>query len=454
MLTSIIIFALPFALAMLLSHHRALGDYRDSALNPMLLVAAYIALVAGDYASISTTGRGMIAQSSITASSDLLFSLQLKHSAMVLAVLAGMALAFTAIKRSSAPTRKYPQGNIRLLSTMLYIAILFGWYISIRSLGVDIESLSDSNAVKSAAIGATSLFIFSMLLLPGLIYALMKQRIGVAIPLVIFSISVLLIGGSRTRILFVLIPFAFYLFRVQSVRMPRSYFLIGIVLIGFSSILALNFRLVVAKNQVPSFSQIAEVSNLFDLNDVVFAETSIGLARIGGMKTEQFPFQDMVGFALAAVPRSLAPIKPISGSSQFTAKYDPFNYAKYGRELTIGAINEITYDYPFAIALIVVFLFGVAFAAAFGWGASSHSIHGLAWTIGLYVMLYTFLKQDLAATGQIVSIFLFYTTVMRIVQKWFGRRTVRRSVEAGLFGIPKRNDHHQRHRKHSSHHLA
>ena len=67
-----LLFGLPFAMALTLSWHPALGRYRTSALNPLLLIAAYIVLIAGDFASIAWTGSGLLANRVLSTTSGTL----------------------------------------------------------------------------------------------------------------------------------------------------------------------------------------------------------------------------------------------------------------------------------------------------------------------------------------------------------------------------------------------
>lgn len=418
---TIVVFALPLVLALLLSWHPALGAFRHSALNPLLIFTAYVVLVAGDYMSITLNGHGELAQSSIVASRSLLMALQFKQATMMLVILLAFALAFSVLLKSPRHIRKPTKSNTGKVAVIIYLAILFSWFAALLGLGVKVDSLADTIAVKNASTWAAPLFILSMLLVPALTYALVRKPLRVAVPLVILSIAIVLLSGSRTRVLFVLIPFAFYLVRVRGIPMPRFYFFVGILAIGFLAIAALNVRLLASERKTIAFENTLTIPNIFELNDVSFAETSIGLARIGPKRTESYVGEDLVGFVLAPIPRSIIPLKPEPGSRQFTQIYDPYNYYRYQRGLTIGGINEITYDYAFPLAVLVVFGIAFSFAFLFVRASQSKSVHGFAWTVGLYISFYIFLKQDLQSSGQVGTIFAVYYFFMRFLEMMASR---------------------------------
>ena len=405
-------FAIPLAMALALSWHPSLGVFRKSALNPMLLFAVYIVLVAGDYASMNINGSGVLAQHRVSAAPGTLFVLELKYVCMLIAALAGIATMFQMTPASIPSNRPVRRMDLRLVWSLSYLFVLVGWYVAVMSLGVDISSLSDTIEVKSQTSKSISLFVLSMMLLPAFTYMLPRQSYKVVIPLVLFSIGMLLLSGSRTRILYILVPFAFYLFRVRSVPIPRFAFLILAFIVGLLALAALNFRTTEAYKSEVTLSNLTNASNLFEINDLAFAETNLALSGLNRNRLEEYPGQSLVGFVFAVVPRSIVPFKPPVGSRQFTAAYDPFKYAKYNRGLTIGGVSEIEFDYPFPVALVIVYLFAAGWARALIRAIGSRSTNGFGWTVGLYVTLYVFLKADLQAAGQILFIFVFYSLIV------------------------------------------
>jgi hypothetical protein len=412
MLLTIFLFAIPFTITVLLSWHRALGEFRKSALNPLLLVALIVFLAGADFASMAATGHGELAKFSLSTTNSNLLVHEVKYVILLLTTLSGVATAFyvaASVKRVDKPVAR---ADTRVFATLLYLFALSGWIWSLLDLGVNFGSISDSVAVKLASTQALSLFVFSILLLPGLTYALPRQPLRVAVPLVLFSILVLLASGSRTRIVYVLVPFAFYLDRVRSLRLKRHQFVWGVAVVVFLSIVAVNYRAAIAYHRDISFNRLISTSEVLNSNDIAFAESNIALSHIRHSRLEGFFGEDFLGFALAPIPRSVVPIKPYSGSIQFTQSFDPFKYGQSGRGLVIGGINEIEYDYPYPIALLVMFLLGAAWAWGFVRAAASRSISGFVWSVGLYVMLYCFLKIDLQASGQIAWAFSLYWLIV------------------------------------------
>ena len=392
----------------MLSWHSALGALRNTAINPLLLFAVIILVAAADFASMAVTGRGELAQNNVSTTASVLVGLEVKYVCLLVAALCGIGVAFFLATAGKPSERRVATADIRLFTVTLYLGVLAGWVISLLNLGVDVTSLADTVAVKLESTTAVSLFIFSMLLLPGLTYALAKMPLRVALPLVVISIVVLLSSGSRTRIIYVLIPFAFYLIRVRGIPISRRYFAVGVALLAFLSIVGVNYRTAVAYGKDMTLKDLSSVSNVLNSNDIAFVESNLALSFVRPDRLEKYFGEDLLGFALAPIPRSIATLKPYPGSIEFTRAYDPFKYSRFRRGLTIGGINEIEYDYPFPVAIAVIFLLAAGWGWAFVRASSSRSLSGFAWTVGLYVMLYVFLKVDLESTGQIAWSFGLY----------------------------------------------
>jgi hypothetical protein len=412
MFLTVTLFAIPFVIALLLSWHRALGGFRTSALNPLLLLATVVLLTGADFAHLIVTGRGQLAQNWVSASPATLVTLQLKYVCMLVAALGGIATAFqltSAVKRAEKPLVR---ADIRFVAMAIYLIILAGWTLALLSLGVDVRSLADTVTIKAESTGVGPLFIFSILLLPALTYALARQPLRLVVPVVAVSILVLLASGSRTRIVYVLVPFVFYLVRVRGIRIPRHYFAIGLAVVGLLSIVAVNYRIAVSYNQQISLESLVSSGNVLNSNDVAFAETNLALSNMKRRQVEGFLGEDILGFFLAPIPRSVMPIKPFTGSIQFTKVYDEYHYTRFHRGLTIGAFNEIEYDYPFPLALVVIYLIGAVWGWAFARAAAARSIHGFAMTVALYAMLYVFCRSDLESIGQIAWAFAIYWVVI------------------------------------------
>lgn len=195
--------------------------------------------------------------------------------------------------------------------------------------------------------------------------------------------------------------------QIYRIRLPRYFFLVGLVAAGVLGILLLNLRLAAAFGDDADFTSVTG-ANIFDLNDISFAETSVALNALPKSKVEGFAGEDLLGALLAGVPRSIFPIKPLSGSNQFTAIYDPVGWSLYGRGLTIGGINELSFDYTFPTSLIVVWIIGILAGFGLARVVRSKTNHGFAGLVAMYVMLYQFLKADLQSAGQVGSSFVVY----------------------------------------------
>jgi hypothetical protein len=407
-LISLIIFSAPFAVALFLSWSPELGPYRKSGLNPLLLFAAFTVIFALDFMSMSTLGWGKIAGQPVTISFSHITLLEIKLACMLMAALGGIATVFLYVPAPPPKAAVAKPVDMRYFCLAVYLFILVGWYLSFGAIGVDVSSLADTVRAKAAGKGEIFLFLFSLLLLTSLSYALARQSLRVSVPLVLFSIGVLMLSGSRSRILYVLIPFAFYLFRVRRFPMPRTTFAVGIVVLGVLALVAVNFRTLVSDRQSVTFQKLISTSDLLQKNDISYAESNVLLSRIPAGQFADYLGQDIVGFFLADIPRSIAPFKPDTASRQFTAVVDRVHLARFNRELTIGTPSEIEYAYPYPLALVVIYLLGAIWAWAFRRATRSRSIHGFAWTICLYICVFVFFRNDLQKIGQVVSAFVLY----------------------------------------------
>jgi hypothetical protein len=418
-----LLFGLPFAMALTLSWHPTLGRFRTSALNPLLLFAAYIVLVAGDFASMNLTGSGQLANHQLSTTSGVMTFLELKYIAMLIAALSGMTFSLFVRGRIRIRNERPAPGsraNVQAFATVLYLAILGSWLFFLLQYTTNGLSLADAAELRNASSWDSSLFLVTLLLVPSLSYMLPRQSFKVVLPVAAISISLLLYSGSRTRILFVLIPVVFYLVAVRRWRIPRSTFVLGVLILGFLALVALNLRVASSQRQSVTLSELASTSNVFNLNDIAFAETDLALSRLPSRAVEQYLGQSLVGFVLADIPRSTVSTKPFKGSDQFTQAYDVTNWRLYKRGLTIGGINELQYDYPFPLALLLVFSFAALWIWGFASAAASRTIHGFVWSIGFYVMLYAFLKSDLQSAGQILWAFVGYAAVVAAYQRLTG----------------------------------
>ena len=418
-----LLFGLPFAMALTLSWHPALGRYRTSALNPLLLIAAYIVLIAGDFASIAWTGSGLLANRVLSTTRGTLSLLELKYVAMLIAALSGMTFALflrTRMRDEAGAPAQRARANVRVFATVAYFVVLASWLFFLLQYTTDGLKLDQIAELRSVSAWDSSLFLATLMLVPGLSYFLPRQSFKVVLPIVVVSIALLAFSGSRTRILFVLIPFVFYLVAVRRWRLPRSTFIFGVLGLGFLALVALNFRVVTSQRESVTFSELASTSNLFNQNDVSFAETDLALSRLPPRAVEEYLGQSLIGFVLADIPRSAAPIKPFKGSDQFTQAYDAVNWRLYKRGLTIGGVNELQYDYPFPLALVLMFSLAGLWIWGFAAATASRTIHGFAWSVGFYVMLYAFLKSDLQSAGQIFWAFAGYSAIIAAYQRLTG----------------------------------
>ena len=413
---TLVMFALPFIAALILSHHRALGSMRDSALNPMLLMAFFIALAGVDFASFSAQGYGNLGGHVIPSPGPGKFLiLAIKYAGMLLTLLAGVAavLAYYGPGKDRILARK--PLDMRRFLVGLHLAILMTWFYRVSASSSDFFSVASAAQTHLTRLDDPVVYATAILLLPAMCYALPKQSFKVAIPLVLFTMFIVFFSGARARLLYAFVPFIFYLVIVRGVRLPRRYFLLGVITIGLVAIAVQNLRLVIATGErSASLEQVFDVAEVINSNDLAIADVNVALAKIDARRVNEYPGEDLVSFATAPFPREVLPIKPVSGSVQFTSAFDPSRWRAWGSALTIGAVNEIENDYPYPIALLVIALFGAGWAAAFVKVTRSTTIHRFAWTVALYIFLFNFFRNDLFIAGGALWVFVFYWLIVEL----------------------------------------
>jgi hypothetical protein len=448
LVTTLLIFLVAFAAAMFLSWDPRLGSLRDTAANPMLLLAAYIFLVGGDYLSMVIMHGGQLAQRDVIAANSTLTWLAFQHALTFCTLCGGIFTGLAGAELREGPTmrplqQRPPRTSRRRdrAAIWAFLILLFIWAVLLRQSGSEDSSFTESIATNNNLIGNATLFTTSLLLLPAFTYALTNATWRTALILTGVAAAVVFLSGSRTRLLYVAIPLLLAMVKLYRIRLPRYFFLAGLVVAGVLSVLVLNLRLASAFGDDADFTSVSG-ANIFDLNDISFAETSVALNNISASRIEGYVGEDLVGALLAGVPRSVAPIKPLSGSNQFTSVYDPIGWKAYGRGLTIGGINELDFDYGYPAALIVVSLMGVLLGYLLGRVAKATTVHGFAGLVAIYAMLYQFLKADMQSAGQVAFSFLVYYLAILIARsidrvispKKAGRARLRPARQSAAYG--------------------
>lgn len=408
-----VIFLPAFLLALFLSQHRALGPLRTSALNPLLLVALFVFIAAADFASFAALGHGELGGRIVTT--NRLTVLMTKYVGMALAMLLGVALAFNLRRR--APPPPAARADMRGVLLAVYIAVLTAWFVSIAAYSSDYFSLAGSVEAKFSSANDPVLYATSLFLLPTLCYALARQPYRVAVPLVAVTLLLVFFSGSRTRLLYALVPFFFYLVMVRGWKIRRKWFLAGVLVFGVLSIAALNVRLLVSYGNTASAEQVFSITSPLNSNDFAAAEANVVLDRLDPRRVSPYTGDNLVSFFTAPIPRAIFPAKPASGSVQFTMAYDPTRWRTSGSGLVIGALNEIEYDYPYPLALLVAALFGGAWGWALVNALRARSIHGFAWAVALYLFIYNFFRNDLFIAGGALWVFVLYWPVVEALRR-------------------------------------
>ena len=330
---------------------------------------------------------------------------------MILALLLGVATVFYGPPITAPPPLRRTV-NMRHVLAGAYLALLAIWYAMVSAYTGNFFSLEGSVEVKLGASGDPVIYVVSLMLVPGLCYALARQPFRVAIALVLLTVFIVFFSGSRSRILYALVPFAFYLVMARQLRLRRSLFVIGVLAFGFVSIAVLNLRTLVSYNRTVSAEQTFAVSNPLNLPDIAAAEANIEMSRMNRHQLAPYTGDSLVSFVTAPIPRSVLPFKPPSGSVQFTMAYDPARWRTTSSGLVIGALNEIEYDYPYPIALVITWLFGAGWAFAMLRAIRSPSIHAFSWTVALYIFILNFFRGDLFLAGGMLFVAAFYWAVV------------------------------------------
>ena len=411
-LFAIVAFALPFVAALVLSNHRALGSVRKTALNPMLLVAIFVFVAGADFASMAGNGYGRLGGHVVPAIG--MGWLITKYVLMLLAFLSGIALA---LNRAAGLPVTYPEKPVDMRGVLLigHLAMLALWFASILPYSPDYFSLEGSVATHGQ-VDDPLVYATSILLLPTLCYALPRQSLKVALPLVAITVFIVFFSGARARVLYALVPFIFYLVVVRGVRAPRRYVL-GIFAIGALAVAAGNVRVELSRGESLSLARVLDFSQTLNSNDVALAEIHAALERMEDSSVNEYLGENLVSFATAPLPRSILPIKPVSGSVQFTTAYDPSRWRAWGSALTVGAINEIEHDYPFPLAILIVALFGAGWGTAMAKAIRSRSIHGFAWRVALTIFIFNFFRNDLFIAGGALWVFAIYGIPVEIYRR-------------------------------------
>lgn len=406
-----------FLLALHLSNHPRLGALRRTALNPLLLVALFVALAAADFASIAATGYGKLGRHVVRTAPDALGILAAEHAGLILAVLLGVTFI---LHRPVKATRTINvlSADLRLVTTGLFLLCLLVWFTWITTYSGDYFSFEGGVQIKFDSAGDPVSYTTSLLLLPALCYALCRQPFRVAVPLLLITLVLVLFSGSRTRIIYALVPFFFYLVIVRRINIPRHWFLTGLLVLGALSVVALNLRFLVSFNREVSTEQVLSFTNPLNTPDVAVAETSIIMPRLEKNRITPYPGENLVGMLTAPLPRSVVPFKPLAGSVQFTATYDPERWRSSNSGLVIGVINELRYDYPYPIALVIAFFFGAGWTAALLASLRSRTIHGFVWIVLLYLSVYNFFRNDLLLVGGPLWVTAAYALLIELYRRF------------------------------------
>jgi hypothetical protein len=169
----------------MLSWHPALGRYRSTALNPLLLFSGYVLLVGADYLSMGLTGFGILADVHLSPSEGTLSVLQVRCIAMVSAALFGFAFALFTSRQfgaSSERSKGPPKSGVRMFATIAYLLILGMWVFFLLQYTKNGLSLEDAAELRNASSWDSSLFLATLLLVPGLAYMLPRQSFRVVLP--------------------------------------------------------------------------------------------------------------------------------------------------------------------------------------------------------------------------------------------------------------------------------
>jgi hypothetical protein len=412
------------ALFLSLSFSRRVGSWGTTALNPYYVATFYTVLVQIDFIWFEIQGFGVVASTVINAPRFAAAEALMLHNLILL----GFAVGCFAGTRLVGPKSAVQGKSISRWPGILLLALVIPFLIPVIESIIEGRSLFLVGAENHTGEQQLISFFFSMAITPVLIFYFLRQRSNFKI-LVLVAILVLLFAtGSRTRLLYAIIPFMFAMHYFRYINLKRRYFVIALVAGLLASTILVNFRISAIRDAETNISiaELADVDGLLHSNDVAFAE--IATIVITGRKSlSEYPMEGFVGAALAPVPRAIVPFKPMTGSVQYTMTYDSRSYYRFGRSLAIGGITEIMGDYPLLLGVLIAGLLGGAWAALATKAIALGGTLGTADQTMLYVALFAFLRIDIQATGQLLWAYyvirLICTRSANIRRKSRGRRS-------------------------------
>ncbi len=411
----------------LLSRSNRAGILSKTALNPYLFLILYTVLVQADFLNLYSTGFGVLAQWRIAPRDEVVAEALVKHNAVLLTLALGCVLGGMLGEKAKLPAPRSTNGWIN----SIFLVAVAG-FLLIPVAGQIIEGRSALMIGAESHSGADNpvMFLFSMLLLPALIYFLVQRNL-IAATAVCFLLAFLLVGtGSRTRILYVLLPYLFYLAYYQRIRFPKHWFGVMAGVAILLSVAAVNYRILIKREGIQNvgWSEVLGISEIANSNDLPFAEAGI-LLLSRDADLSPFPFEGFVGAVLAPIPRVMVPFKPETGSVQFTIAYDASNYYRRERGLVIGSITELISDYFVILAAAFSFIIGTSWSYLVMKFGRSRDSDAFAVSVVLYIAMYAFLRNDIQGVGQIVATFLF-------VRFAFSRKASDRKPNVRRFPLP------------------
>lgn len=379
-----------------------------SGLSPYLFLFIYTFSAQLDYISFQQNGFGVLAQRMIRASDQDLGIALVHHNAILLAAIFGIFFG-QALGRPLSPVKR----EIRRGPTAVFLGFVCALYllpivtavaggVSIFELGVDAHRVENRDPVS---------FLYAILM-PPLLAGWLTTVKPKAATLACIVLAVLLLGtGSRSRVLYVVLCYAFYLAWYADVSIRRHLVLIGTMAAIIVATGALNYRQAIKHGWgIESTIQLFDPSSIFETPDFPMAEAGVLVVQ-QPVKLQPFPLEEFVGAALSPIPRALVPFKPEDGSAQFTRTYDSDNFYRYGRGLTVGSIIELKTGYGFFGAMLFSALLAAVWAFFIRRSSGRGDAVGFLLHICSYLVIYNFLRNDLQNAGQILAVFAF-TIVM------------------------------------------
>lgn len=417
---------LAIALFFALSKTQAAGQLSQSGLNPYLILVFYFVLVQLDFLTFYIDGFGVIARSVITAPTQTLAEVLISHN--IIGLLLGLGCLIGAKLSRNAPSKPVAAISPNA-SALLLAAITLPYLLPVISQFLRGESLLLLGAENHTGEQGAVTFFFSMAILPAWTFFLLGRRLVPATVVFLF-LAVLLIGtGSRTRVLYLIIPFVFFLHFHGLFFFRRVYFAIGLAVGLLMATAAVNYRIAVTQfnqSQV-DVAALFSTENFMRQNDVAFAEVGVMMAD-GQKELAGYPGENFVGAALSPIPRSIIPFKPNTGSVQFTQAYDDRHYYRHGRALTIGGIMEIFGDYPLLPGALIAFLLGAGWSYFLALTTRKISTIRIADIAILYILIFAFLRIDLQAASQVMWAYLAIRTLLVGLSKLGLRRAKRPTI--------------------------